>query len=169
MSDTYARYDTDGHIATITLTHEARRNRLDYSFIEVILKHLQAAANNFRIRAVILRAEGESFCEGTDPEYLSKLQQYSVEGKHDGYRFSGAALSFNSPLQENRDCRGERQGVQRRLGAALGLRFRFRQPPSAVCHERRPVCEYPRRGHVFFDSQARRASLPRVHAQRAEL
>ncbi|MFW5658478.1 MAG: enoyl-CoA hydratase/isomerase family protein [Bacteroidota bacterium] len=79
MNGQYTSYTTDNGIASITLTHKERDNRLDYSFIEAILKRLQQAANDFQVRTVIIRAEGEAFCKGTDPAYLSKLQQYSLE------------------------------------------------------------------------------------------
>lgn len=71
MVDALVRYDVDRAIATITLDSPANRNALSARLIEETTAHLDAAAADPAVRAVVLTHTGTTFCAGAD---LSELK-----------------------------------------------------------------------------------------------
>src|SRR5271165_1355045 len=60
------RVETDGHVATVTLTRPEKHNALDIAMFEAILAAAEQLAGEPQIRAVVLHGEGKSFCSGLD-------------------------------------------------------------------------------------------------------
>jgi enoyl-CoA hydratase len=60
------RYDVDRGIATITLDNPDNRNALSVELVTAVVEHLQAAAADEVVRAVVLTHTGGTFCAGAD-------------------------------------------------------------------------------------------------------
>ena len=67
-------YEVDRAIATITLDSPANRNALSAQLVGEVTAHLQAAAADDAVRAVVLTHTGRVFCAGAD------LKEQSAEG-----------------------------------------------------------------------------------------
>ncbi len=59
-------YDVDRAVATITLDSPAKRNALSAQLVGELADHLEAAAGDDSIRAVVLTHTGRVFCSGAD-------------------------------------------------------------------------------------------------------
>ena len=68
------RYAVDRAIATVTLDSPANRNALSAQLVGEVTAHLQAAAADDAVRAVVLTHTGRVFCAGAD------LKEQSAEG-----------------------------------------------------------------------------------------
>lgn len=64
MSDVLARID--GSVLVLTLNRPAKMNAITRSMYLGLSRHLQEAADDFAIRAVILQGEGDHFTAGND-------------------------------------------------------------------------------------------------------
>ncbi|GIW43401.1 MAG: enoyl-CoA hydratase [Candidatus Binatia bacterium] len=60
------RYRTHNGVAEITLDRPERRNALNDEMIEGLLSAFRAAYDDVAVRAVVLRAQGDTFCAGAD-------------------------------------------------------------------------------------------------------
>lgn len=60
------RLDRDGDVAIVTLNRPDRLNALSADVMDGLEAHLGAVATDPAVRAVLLRAEGRSFCAGGD-------------------------------------------------------------------------------------------------------
>jgi enoyl-CoA hydratase len=67
-------YAVDRAIATITLDSPANRNALSAQLVAEVTEHLQSAAGDDTVRAVVLTHTGRVFCAGAD------LKEQSSEG-----------------------------------------------------------------------------------------
>ncbi len=72
--DELVHYDVHRAIATITLDSPANRNALSAQLVTEVSTHLQAAAADHDVRAVVLTHTGRVFCAGAD------LKEQSSEG-----------------------------------------------------------------------------------------
>ena len=68
------RFDLDRTIATVTLDSPSNRNALSAQLVAELTAHLQAAAADDTVRAVVLTHTGRVFCAGAD------LKEQSSEG-----------------------------------------------------------------------------------------
>jgi enoyl-CoA hydratase len=59
-------YALDRAIATVTLDSPANRNALSAQLVEELTTHLQTAADDAAVRAVVLTHTGRTFCAGAD-------------------------------------------------------------------------------------------------------
>src|SRR4051794_26049297 len=71
---TLIRYDVDRAIATVTLDSPANRNALSAQLVGELTDHLEAAAADEAVRAVVLTHTGTVFCAGAD------LKEQAAEG-----------------------------------------------------------------------------------------
>ena len=79
MNDELVHYVVDRAIATVTLDSPANRNALSAQLVTETTAHLQAAAADDAVRAVVLTHTGRVFCAGAD------LREQSAEGgPHEG-------------------------------------------------------------------------------------
>lgn len=60
------RYDTNGHVATITLDRPSARNAYSTAMVSSIIAALDAAEADTEIRAIVLTGEGRAFHAGGD-------------------------------------------------------------------------------------------------------
>lgn len=66
MSDDLVHYAVERAIATITLDSPANRNALSSALVGELTQHLQTAAADDAVRAVVLTHTGTTFCAGAD-------------------------------------------------------------------------------------------------------
>ena len=74
MSDEVVHYEVDRAIATVTLDSPHNRNALSGRLIGQLTAHLQTAAADGDVRAVVLTHTGTTFCAGAD------LKEAAAEG-----------------------------------------------------------------------------------------
>jgi enoyl-CoA hydratase len=74
MSDEVVHYELDRAIATITLDSSENRNALSSQLVGELAAHLQTAAADADVRAVVLTHTGRTFCAGAD------LREQASEG-----------------------------------------------------------------------------------------
>lgn len=72
-------YSTSNRIATITLNRPDKRNALNAELVTDLTASFTKAEQDEQIKAVILKATGESFCAGADLGYLQQLQKNSLQ------------------------------------------------------------------------------------------
>jgi 2-(1,2-epoxy-1,2-dihydrophenyl)acetyl-CoA isomerase len=79
MSDTVL-YDVDGAIATVTLNRPERMNTMNYELLEDAMEALERAADDERVRVLILTGNGRAFCAGGDLETMAEGSVPGVDG-----------------------------------------------------------------------------------------
>lgn len=67
------RYELIRGSAVITIDNPSRRNAMTYPMIEAMYAHLEAAAADGEVQAVILTGEGDAFCSGIDLAFLESI------------------------------------------------------------------------------------------------
>jgi len=72
-------YTVKDRLGYITLNRPDKRNALSHELISELIHAIDQAEMDDKVKAVILNAEGESFCAGADLAYLQQLQQFSFE------------------------------------------------------------------------------------------
>lgn len=72
-------YDTGDRTATITLNRPEKRNALSFELVAELKEAFQKAAYDPKVKVIILKAEGASFCAGADIAYLQQLQANTYE------------------------------------------------------------------------------------------
>ena len=66
-------YEVDAHVALVTLALPEKRNPLNTSLVAELTGALEAAQRSPDVHAILLRAQGDSFCAGGD---LREFQKY---------------------------------------------------------------------------------------------
>ncbi len=61
-------------MASITLNRPERRNTLDLSSAGLLEQCVRAVSEREDLRVLTITGQGDSFCAGTDPEYLAQIQ-----------------------------------------------------------------------------------------------
>jgi len=79
MTDTVL-YDVDGAIATVTLNRPDRMNTMNADLLDSALDSLQRAADDDRVRVVIMTGNGRAFCAGGDLEAMAAGDVPGVDG-----------------------------------------------------------------------------------------
>jgi enoyl-CoA hydratase/carnithine racemase len=64
--DTPVLYRVDEQVAWVTLNRPERRNAFDSAMLHSMKRHIGQAATDDRVRALVIAAEGTSFCAGAD-------------------------------------------------------------------------------------------------------
>ncbi len=72
-------YTVQERIAIITLNRPEKRNALSFELIDALKQTLDRAEADERVKAIILKANGEAFCAGADLAYLQQLQKFSFD------------------------------------------------------------------------------------------
>ncbi len=72
-------YELIGRKGVITLNRPEKRNALHPSLVSELSEVLTQAAGDERVKVLIIRANGTSFCAGADLEYLQQLQANTFE------------------------------------------------------------------------------------------
>ena len=74
-----ARIDADGPLLRVTLSRPEQRNPIDIEVVSVLAEAFGERARAPRVRAVVLRGEGPSFCSGLDRGLLGALAGRDAE------------------------------------------------------------------------------------------
>ncbi len=74
MADELVHYDAADGVATLTLDSQHNRNALSKQLVGELLERLARAEDDAEVKAVVIRAEGRTFCSGAD------LSEASGEG-----------------------------------------------------------------------------------------
>lgn len=72
-------YTIANRIAIITLNRPEKRNALNHELITELSDALTSAENDESIRAVIIKANGNTFCSGADLDQLKAMQDNTYE------------------------------------------------------------------------------------------
>jgi methylglutaconyl-CoA hydratase len=87
----------ENRIAYLILNRPEKRNALDDSMAQEILKHLNNLKKNNECKVLVIKAKGEAFCAGADLGYLQKLQNNSF---HENLEDSRALMHMFKALYE---------------------------------------------------------------------
>lgn len=60
------RIDREGHVAVVSLVRADKHNGVDFAMIEALVDAAHALGKDRKVRGVIVRGEGPSFCAGLD-------------------------------------------------------------------------------------------------------
>ena len=66
-------------ILRLTLNDEKRRNALSENMLDLLYAKMMAAAENSRVRVIILAAKGRVFCAGHDLKEITKLAKAKIK------------------------------------------------------------------------------------------
>ena len=72
-------YDITNRIATITLNRPEKRNALNAEVVNELTESLSKAEADDSVRAIILKANGNTFCSGADLDQLKAMQSATYE------------------------------------------------------------------------------------------
>lgn len=72
-------YDITNRVATITLNRPEKRNALNAELVKELSEALSKAESDEAVKAVILKANGNTFCSGADLEQLKAMQTNTFE------------------------------------------------------------------------------------------
>jgi methylglutaconyl-CoA hydratase len=72
-------YEVKNRIATITLNRPEKRNALNDEMVHQLKTALIKAEQNEKVKVIILKAIGETFCAGADLAYLKKLNNFTYQ------------------------------------------------------------------------------------------
>ena len=72
-------YSVKDRIGFITLNRPEKRNALSFELIAEMKNAFNQADKDERVKVIVLRANGETFCAGADLDGLQKLQNFSRE------------------------------------------------------------------------------------------
>jgi methylglutaconyl-CoA hydratase len=75
----YVKYFVENRIGYITLNRPEKRNALNHSFVTELKDTFMIAEKDEKVKVIVLKAEGDSFCAGADLEYLKSLQKFTFE------------------------------------------------------------------------------------------
>jgi methylglutaconyl-CoA hydratase len=72
-------FSVENRIGFITLNRPEKRNALSFEMVTELREAFDKADNDDRVKVIILKANGESFCAGADLAYLQQLQKNSFD------------------------------------------------------------------------------------------
>jgi enoyl-CoA hydratase/carnithine racemase len=91
------------HIAWLTLNRPEKRNAMGLAFFEEIAKWFDGFDRDPDIRVVIIKAEGKSFCAGTDlKEAAALLDEKTADGRE---RMHKKIMALQQSLTKIEQCR----------------------------------------------------------------
>ena len=75
----YIEYNIADRIAYIVLNRPEKKNALNFPMVSEMREVLDELSDNEKVKVVIIKGNGTSFCAGADLAYLKQLQQNSYE------------------------------------------------------------------------------------------
>src|ERR1700690_1488589 len=72
-------YSVQDRIGFITLNRPEKRNALSFEMVSKLKAVFLEAESDAKVKVVVLKANGGTFCSGADLAYLQKLQAFSFE------------------------------------------------------------------------------------------
>ncbi len=79
MSEKLVLYHVENRIAIITLNRVEKRNALNSELVSLLTSYFLKAAEDDKVKIVVLKANGTTFSAGADLAYLQQLQSNSYE------------------------------------------------------------------------------------------
>ncbi len=79
MDFTRIKYTVAGRICTITLSRPEKHNAIDDMMVSELSSAFHSAQKSNDVKAIILRAEGESFSAGADLAYIQRISKYDFD------------------------------------------------------------------------------------------
>ena len=141
----FLKVSSAGAISTVTLTRADLHNAFNDEMIKELTEAFASLATDAGVRAVVLAAEGKSFCAGADVNWMRKMVDYSQrENVKD-------ATAMAEMLSTIRKC--PKPVIARVHGAAIGGGVGL----TAACDIAVAV-----RGAVFCLSEAKLGIIPAV-------
>jgi len=99
MTEQAVERTIEGSVVTLTIRRQKARNTLDLATIEQLQAHLDAAATDEEVRAVVLTGEGEkAFCAGADLSLMGHWHEFEARGSNPYTDLLHAMLRFPKPL-----------------------------------------------------------------------
>ncbi len=111
MAD-FIDYVVKDQTAWITLTRSEVHNALNDDFMNQLDERFKQASESDDVRAVVLAAEGKSYCAGADIHWMKRMVDYSIEEN------IADATVLADMLRRIRDC--PKPTIARVHGAAFG-------------------------------------------------
>ncbi len=75
----FIQIEQNAHLATVTLARPELHNAFNDQMIAELAQAFQSLGENANIRAIILAAEGKSFCAGADLNWMKSMLAYSYD------------------------------------------------------------------------------------------
>lgn len=141
----YLRYAVADQVATITLARPDVHNALNDEFMIELTQAFAQAGGDDAVRAVVLAAEGKSFCAGADIHWMKRMIDYSVD---ENVRDASVLAHM---LRQMRDC--PKPTIARVHGAAYGAGVGL----TAACD-----MAIARTGAIFCLSEVKLGILPAI-------
>ena len=110
--DAFVRQETNGRVGTVTLTRPALHNAFNEVVIEALTRVFDEFGRDAGVRAIVLAAEGKSFCAGADIHWMKRMVDYSLEEN------IADATAMATMLRTIREC--PKPVIARIHGAAIG-------------------------------------------------
>lgn len=108
----FVRRSVDKQLATVTLARPELHNAFNEVVIEELTQAFVELGENSDVRAIVLAAEGKSFCAGADIRWMKRMVDYSVEENIED------ATSMANMLRRIREC--PKAVIARIHGATIG-------------------------------------------------
>jgi enoyl-CoA hydratase/carnithine racemase len=72
MNEPHILYETDGHLATITLNRPEKKNAFSSEMITLWPRYLEEARADDSVRVIIVTGKGDTFCSGGDVKDMAE-------------------------------------------------------------------------------------------------
>lgn len=116
-------YAVDDGLATIALARPDKRNAVSQAMFAELGEATEEAAEDHRVRAVLVTGEGPSFCAGIDLELLSELGPLAAQASGDQDGFSSFVRAAQRPFRAL--ARMPKPSLAAVHGHALGAGFQL--------------------------------------------
>lgn len=110
-------FSLEGPIATLTLNRPESGNRFNQLMLSELKDAFLSVNEDDSIKILLLKANGHSFCEGLDPDFIHQIQQYTFDQQVADSGF--LAELFLTLYRSTKLVIGQVEGHATGLGAAL--------------------------------------------------
>lgn len=76
MEFTHIKYTVEQRICSITLSRPEKHNALDDLMVSELSSAFALAQKDNKVKVILLKGEGDSFCSGADLKYLKKMSKF---------------------------------------------------------------------------------------------
>ena len=98
----HLKYEKQGHILILTLNRPEKSNAINKQFLVDLSEALRKAANDEKVRVVVLMAEGKRFSVGAD---IDEIKEFTSPGDYERFfrlfhKTLGSLESLPKPTKE---------------------------------------------------------------------